>query len=506
MYQHTSSGSATARPTLGPGLRAQADAAAPPARPAPSEDRLLGAAFRAPTLGMVGLVSLIALEALAVATVMPRAATDLRGLSLYGLLFGGPLAASLLGMVAAGRWSDRHGPLPPLWGGVAGFVSGLIVGGLAPSMSWLVAGRLVAGLGSGMLSVALYALVGRLYPAALHARVFTAFSAAWVLPSLIGPALGGLVADALGWRWTLLGVALLTLPAAAMLKRIAPVRPAQRHVPHARDRPRRLLWALGAAAAALTLHYVGQRTAGDPTPGTMISTAAWLMPAALVLLLLSARRLLPPGSLAARAGLPAAIALNGLAQAAFFATEAFLPLLLFRERGLSVGMAGLVLSAGAVSWSASAACRGAIGTHTGTAGLLRLGMTLLALGIALSATAVSTTTPVVLAVAGWVVAGAGMGLISPTLSVLTLALSPPDRQGDTGAALRLSAALSTTAALAAGGLVFAQLLPVSPQAAYLGSLGFPAALAVLGAVIAGRATEPVPIASDAPEAGQAGVA
>ena len=56
-----------------------------------------------------------------------------------------------------------------------------------------------------------------------------------------------------------------------------------------------------------------------------------------------------------------------------------------------------------------------------------------------------------------------------------------------------------------GGLVFAQLLPVSPQAAYLGSLSFPAALAVLGALIAGRATEPVPITPDAPEAGQAGV-
>lgn len=485
MSEHAHGSAAADRTTDTPCVHDDADSLAYRAPPEGSDQRLLGAVHRAPTLGMVGLVSLIALEALAVATVMPQAATELRGLSLYGFVFGGPLAASMLGMVAAGRWSDRHGPLRPLWGGVAGFVPGLIVGGLAPSMAWLLFGRLVAGLGSGMLSVSLYALVGRLYPNALHARVFTAFSAAWVLPSLVGPALGGIVADTLGWRWTLLGVALLTLPAAALLKRIAPMPPAQRPPPHTQDQPRRLPWALGAAAGALILHYVGQSAAESSAPATMISTAGWLMPAALVLLL-AARRLLPPGSLVARAGLPAAIALNGLAQAAFFAAEAFLPLLLFRERGLSVGMAGLVLSAGAVTWSASAACRGAIGARTGTVVLLRIGMSLVAIGIALSAGVVLAAAPIAMAVVGWVVAGAGMGLISPTLSVMTLALSPPDRQGETGAALRLSAALSTTSALALGGLLFALLLPVSPQAAYLSSLGFAAGLAVLGAAIAGR--------------------
>ena len=486
MSEHTHGSAAADRTTDTPCLHDDADPPAYRVPPEGSGQRLLGALHRASTLGMVGLVSLIALEALAVATVMPQAATELHGLSLYGFVFGGPLAASMLGMVAAGRWSDRHGPLRPLWSGVAGFVSGLIVGGLAPDMAWLLFGRLVAGLGSGLLSVSLYALVGRLYPTALHARVFTAFSAAWVLPSLVGPALGGIVADALGWRWTLLGVALLTLPAAALLERIAPMPPTMRASPHARDQPRRLLWALGAAAGALILHYVGQSAAESSAPATMASTAAWLMPAALVLLLLAARHLLPRGSLVARAGLPAAIALNGLAQAAFFAAEAFLPLLLFRERGLSVGTAGLVLSAGAVTWSASAACRGAIGARTGTVVLLRIGMSLVAIGIALSAAVVLAAAPIAMAIAGWVVAGAGMGLISPTLSVMTLALSPPDRQGETGAALRLSAALSTTSALALGGLLFALLLPVSPQAAYLSSLGFAAGLAVLGAAIAGR--------------------
>lgn len=490
MAEYATGGSAAIRvPATSSGAYDGADASAPHSSPGTFDDRLLGATYRNPTLGMVGLVSLVALEALAVATVMPQAATDLGGLALYGFVFGGPLAASMLGMVVAGHWSDRHGPPRALWGGVAGFVSGLVVGGLAPSMAWLLLGRLAAGFGSGMLSVALYALVGRLYPAALHARVFTTFSAAWVLPSLLGPGLSGLTADAFGWRWSLLGVALLTLPAAALLKRIARV-PAAPRPPASRHRQsRRLLWASGAAASALTLHYVGQHAAESPARAALTSGAWWLMPTALVLLLLSARRLLPPGSLVARAGLPAAIGLNGLAQAAFFAAEAFLPLLLFRERGLSAGAAGLVLSAGAVTWSAGAACRGAIGARTGTVALLRIGMSLVAAGIALSAAALFTGAPVAVAAAGWVLAGAGMGLISPTLSVMTLALSLPERHGETGASLRLSAALSTTTALALGGMLFALWLPVSPTAAYLSSLGFAAALAVLGALIAGR-TQP----------------
>ncbi len=231
---------------------------------------------------------------------------------------------------------------------------------------------------------------------------------------------------------------------------------------------------------------VGQHGSDPHAIGATLSTAWWLMPAALALLLLAAQRLLPPGTLTARAGLPAAIALNGLAQAAFFAAEAFLPLLLFRERGLSVGTAGLVLSAGAVTWSAGAACRGAVGARVGTVMLLRIGLSGVTIGIALSAAALLTTAPIVTATAGWIVAGAGMGLISPTLSVMTLALSPPERHGETGAALRLSAALSTTSALALGGLLFAALLPVSACAAYLSSMGLAAALAVSGVVIAGR--------------------
>lgn len=70
-----------------------------------------------------------------------------------------------------------------------------MIAGLAPSMEVLVLGRLLQGLGTGGQTVALYVVVARVYPAHLHGRVFAAFSAAWVIPSIVGPFLAGFVAE-----------------------------------------------------------------------------------------------------------------------------------------------------------------------------------------------------------------------------------------------------------------------------------------------------------------------
>src|SRR3546814_5162653 len=84
-------------------------------------------------------------------------------------------------------------------------------------MDLLVVGRLIQGLGTGGQTVALYVVVARVYPPTLHGRVFAAFSAAWVVPSLIGPFLAGAVAEFLHWRWVFAGVAALTVAAFALV-------------------------------------------------------------------------------------------------------------------------------------------------------------------------------------------------------------------------------------------------------------------------------------------------
>lgn len=68
--------------------------------------------------------------------------------------------------------------------------------------------------------MALYVLVARFFPGPLHPRIFAAFSAAWVVPSLVGPFAAGVVAQVFSWHWVFLGVVGLVIPALAM---IAPV-------------------------------------------------------------------------------------------------------------------------------------------------------------------------------------------------------------------------------------------------------------------------------------------
>ena len=124
---------------------------------------VLHAPFAATSIGMLALISILAFEQLAVATVMPGVAAALNGSSLYAAAFGAAVAAAIAGMVAAGHWCDRAGPSAPLNVGALAFALGLVVAGTAPNMPLLVLGRALQGGGGGLMSVALCVVVGRVF-------------------------------------------------------------------------------------------------------------------------------------------------------------------------------------------------------------------------------------------------------------------------------------------------------------------------------------------------------
>ena len=186
-------------------------------RPASTAPHLMSPQYRWTTIGSISLIFLAAFESLAVTTIMPTISRDLHGEALYSLAFSSTLAAGVIGMVVAGGWADRSGPNRPLIAAMVVFVVGLALSGTAGDMTVFVLGRFLQGLGSGAINVALYVVVARIYAPALHPRIFGAFAAAWVLPSLIGPPLAGVVADTVGWHWVFLGVGLLIVVAAAAI-------------------------------------------------------------------------------------------------------------------------------------------------------------------------------------------------------------------------------------------------------------------------------------------------
>lgn len=443
----------------------------------PSVPGLFTGRFRALTVGAVALVSLSAFEALAVATAMPSVARALDGLALYALAFGGPFASGVLGMVVSGIWSDARGPSAPIRHGVFWFVVGLLIAGSAQSMGLIVLGRAVQGFGSALFSVALYVMVAHAYPEELHRRIFAAFAAAWVVPSLVGPAIAGLIVQYVGWRWVFLAVPLLAVPALALIQ------PALRRLdgattnrPVAPGSARRIGWAFGAAASAALLHYGGQQRG---------PLAVALLALALVGLGVCVPRLLPAGFLRIRRGLPTVIAIRGLASAAFVGAEVFIPLLLSRERGLSPAAAGFALMAGALSWSAGSTVQSRLRQPRLRAALPRVGMLFIALGIGIVASAVWHSVPVLVGVLAWGVAGLGMGLVFPTLSVLTLELSAPGEQGRNSSALQLGDSIFSATVLALSGALLAATAVPGPST-YLAGFAVAAALALAGAVISGR--------------------
>src|SRR5688572_25192112 len=144
--------------------------------PVAVESRVLGAAYRRLSLGILSVVALIAFEAMAVATAMPVAVRDLAGLPWYAWGFSGFFAASLYGMVVAGEVCDTRGPRPALLAGAAAFAGGLLLAGVAGNIGTFVAARAVQGLGAGSVIVALYVVVARCYPEDLRPRVFALMS------------------------------------------------------------------------------------------------------------------------------------------------------------------------------------------------------------------------------------------------------------------------------------------------------------------------------------------
>lgn len=148
------------------------------------------------------------------------------------------------------------------------------------------------------------------------------------------------------------------------------------------------------------------------------------------------------------------ILLRGLAAGAFFAAEAFIPLMMFTQRHLSPTLAGLTLTGGGVSWALGSWLQGRPGADKHREGLIRLGFLLTAMAVAGAALVLIPAVPAWIAAASWAVGGIGMGLMITSISVLMLKLSPPEAAGSNSASLQMSDALGNVLLVGLAGVLF----------------------------------------------------
>jgi MFS family permease len=425
-------------------------------------------------------VSLVAFEAMAVATAMPVAARELSGLGLYAWAFTGFLVSSLFSTAVAGQVCDRRGTRLPFLTGVALFAVGLVLSGTAQAMVPFVLGRLVQGLGAGGILVSLYVVVARVYPDRMRPRIFSYLSAAWVVPSVVGPLVAGTLAENFSWRWVFIG--LLPLVVAPVLLLLPYMTGGPEAGTDGSANPPRVLAAFVVSVGAAMVQLGAQQLEHGRTA---LGVAVGVLGVAGVAT--AVRRLMPAGIARLRRGLPSVVLLRGLQAGAFFGIEAFLPLMLVVHRGLSPTAAGAVLTGAALGWSAGSWWQGRAGLRLDRDRLPLVGALAVLAGLGVTATAVLPDVPVATAVLGWILAGSGMGITFSTLSVLMLRLSATAEQGANAAALQMSDSLVSVLTVGLGGVVFAALRQHGGWAfgaVYAGMLG----VQLLSVLVATRVT------------------
>jgi MFS family permease len=454
---------------------------------APVRSDLFGPSRRTTTIGLLLLVSMVAFEAMGVGTAMPALVADIGAVSLYAWPFVAFMAAGVFGTVLGGRWCDVAGPRVPLVASPVLFGAGLVMAGTATGMTQLLVGRVLQGWGAGVLMVATYVLIAVVYAERSRPAVFGLMSSAWVLPSLIGPPIAGVVTERLSWHWVFLGLVPVVLLAIGL------VVPAVRRLDHpgpmaapdpvsgATRRRGLVLAALGAAVAVSALSWASQR---------WTVSAAAVAGAAVLLLVPSTRRLLPAGVFRARHGVPTVVAARGMLAGVFFTANSYLPLMLTSTHHWTLATAGLPLVVGSLGWSASAAWQGRhpdLPRHR----LLRIGFGLVTTGTAGLVLVAPAWGAPWLALPLWGIAGIGMGLGYSSVSFLLLQQSSAGEVGFHSSAAQMSDQLTTAILIGAGGALLALL--GAPAVALPVLLAVLAGLGVLGATVAGRAATPAAV-------------
>jgi predicted MFS family arabinose efflux permease len=166
-------------------------------------------------------------------------------------------------------------------------------------------------------------------------------------------------------------------------------------------------------------------------------------------------RLLPPGTLRAGPGLPATVLARGLLTFAFFGAETFVPLAVVAVRHRSTALAGLALTAAAISWTVAAWVQERLVARTSPRKLVGGGMAIIVIAIAGAAAVLADRTPIGVAAIAWAVGGFGIGLAYSTLSLVVLREAAPGQEGTVTSALQLSENLGVAFGAGLGGAAVA---------------------------------------------------
>lgn len=417
--------------------------------PPPAAERTKWAAVVAVSLGIV----LVALDMTVVAVVLPTLGADLHASPTTTqwviLAYSLPLAAL---SIPAGRWLDRAGPLPAFLLAIGGFGASSVLIAMAPTVPLVLAGRAAQGLFGALIGAVGMPIISSAVRPEHRARAMSIVLTLIPLAGVAGPAVGGMLTEAFGWRSVFLLNIPVVLAAGWFGRKAIPARLGDRAgLPVPGWRPAREALVLGVATASVFLALdasTGVRGNGLVLPVSLaivavLAAAAWarLREARPVLELVRRRELALP--LIALPMITAGVgALNFLVP--YFLTE------VGGAAPTVIGFALLALAAGMAAFSPIA---GVLADRIGNQPVALAGVVVILAGLV-------ALLLVDGAASAWDVAwrlaivGVGNGLFAGPNSAAVLAATPPELAGTSGGVTSLLRTLGFALGPALGALTW----------------------------------------------------
>lgn len=144
---------------------------------------------------------LCALDTLVMTAAMPTVIAELGGLDLYAWSYSSYFFARAVSLPVFGKLSDLFPTKNLTLFSIGLFVVGSVAAGASPSMGFLVAARLIQGVGAGGVFALVYVVLSDVSKPGERAKTLSYAGSIWGIASLIGPTLGGFIVTWFSWRW-----------------------------------------------------------------------------------------------------------------------------------------------------------------------------------------------------------------------------------------------------------------------------------------------------------------
>ncbi|MES2978534.1 MAG: MFS transporter [Pseudomonadota bacterium] len=355
-------------------------------------------------------------------------------------------------IVGAGRLGDLLGRRQILLAGIAMFTAGSALCGGAPTLEWLIAARVLQGVGAALMLALTMAFIGETVPKEKSGSAMGLLGTMSASGTALGPALGGLLISGYGWR----AIFLVNVPLG-----IATYLLARWHLPADRDRSTPVhvgFDTLGTFLLAVSLGaYALAVTWGRGTFGSVNLVLLMASVFALAVFIAAERRASEPLlrlTLFRDRSLNASLGSSALVATVMMATLVVGPFYLSGALGLAPAGVGMALSIGPLAVAFTGVPAGHLVDRIGAARMTLAGLIAMAGGCALLA-----VLPLSSGVAGYVLpmvaVTIGYGVFQTANNTSVMAGIPADRRGVISGMLNLSRNLGLITGASVMGAVFA---------------------------------------------------